>query len=264
MNNVFNPKRFCNYFLYDLKQTVARFGISLLIVGVLPVVIYLASGILSLVFSRQWSADPTVAQVSSAIAALVVVAMVFPKKVYGGLTDKKAGAAWAMIPASVPEKFISMLLVSLVVVPAAVLLMLIASNALMGLFVPGFDSFFSKILNFSAAPDDFPGAINVFAIFYVSLAISIMVFLLGSLVFKKSKIAKTLLCLMLLSCIISLIIAKLAMAGWEPDWDIFEWFETAGPEQIASRLNLWANLCNAFIFLLLGGGIYARMKTLKY
>lgn len=261
MNNIFNPKRFCNYLVYDLKQAVARFGISLLIVGMLPAVVYLANGILSLVFNHQWNADPQVAQVSAVIAALIVVAMVFPKKVYGGLTDKKYGASWALIPASVPEKFVSMLLVSLVIVPAAMILMLYASNALMNLFVPDFGNIFA---GFAKVGNELEGHVNFLAIFYVSLATSILVFLLGALVFKKTKIGKTLLCLMLLSFLISFIIARLAMGGWEPDWAILDWFETAEPEQIASRLNLWANLCNTVVFLLLGGGIFARMKTLKY
>ena len=91
-----------------------------------------------------------------------------------------------------------------------------------------------------------------------------MIFLLGALVFKKSKIGKTLLCLMVFSGLISFILAKLSASGWEPDWGILDWFENAEPEQIASRFNLWANLWNTFVFLLLGGGIYARMKTLKY
>ena len=108
MNNVFDIKRFWKYLVYDLRQTVANFGIGLLVVGALPVVIYLATGVFSLVFNHgQWNADPATTQICAAIAAVIVLIMVFPSKVYGSITDRKAGASWALIPASVPEKFVS-------------------------------------------------------------------------------------------------------------------------------------------------------------
>lgn len=262
MNNVFDIKRFWKYLVYDLRQTVANFGIGLLVVGALPVVIYLATGVFSLVFNHgQWNADPATTQICAAIAAVIVLIMVFPSKVYGSITDRKAGASWALIPASVPEKFVSMLLVSLVIVPGVVVLMLFCFNALMGWIVPGYEDLFTQFLRYDGTADGVPVQVNTFWLAFVYLASSILVFLLGAVTFKKSKVGKTILCLMGLSILFSFCISLLAHSGWKPD---IAWFETATPETISSRINLGLNLVNTVVFLLLGGCLYARLRTIKY
>ena len=112
MNNIFDIKRFGRYLAYDIRQTIANSGISLLVVGTLPVLIYLLSGLASLIFNGHWEVDPETTQAFAIIAAVMVIMMAFPTKAYGSLTDRKGGAAWALIPASVPEKFVSMMLFS--------------------------------------------------------------------------------------------------------------------------------------------------------
>ena len=52
MNNIFNIKRFCNYFLYDLRNAKNNYGLSLLILGVMPVVLYIIVQLFSLIFTQ--------------------------------------------------------------------------------------------------------------------------------------------------------------------------------------------------------------------
>lgn len=264
MNNIFDIKRFGRYLAYDIRQTIANSGISLLVVGTLPVLIYLLSGLASLIFNGHWEADPETTQVFAIIAAVMVIMMAFPTKAYGSLTDRKGGATWALIPASVPEKFVSMMLVSLVIVPCAVILMLLASNALMSLCVSDFTNLMPQLLRYHGSADGMPLEVNFFALFYASWIVSILVFLLGALIFKKSKAGKTILCLIALSVLFSLVASSIVRSGWEPDLHILDWLENATAEQIQARFNTWANLWHTFLILLLGGGVYARLKTLKY
>ena len=47
MNNVFSAKRFGKYFSYDLKHCIDTFGLSLLILGLMPMITFLFASIIS-------------------------------------------------------------------------------------------------------------------------------------------------------------------------------------------------------------------------
>ena len=49
MNNVFDFKRFGNYFLYDLRRAKNNYAISLLVIGLLPVALYIITQFFSLI-----------------------------------------------------------------------------------------------------------------------------------------------------------------------------------------------------------------------
>ena len=117
MNNTFSFNRFGKYFRYDLKRWVASFGPTLLLMSAVPVILYTFIAIYSLLFSGQWDTPGETTRIVASVITTVVMVLIYPASVYGYITDKKAGSSFLMIPASVPEKFLSMLLNTIFVVP---------------------------------------------------------------------------------------------------------------------------------------------------
>ena len=48
MNNIFDIKRFGQYFLYDLRRAWNNYGLSLLLMGLIPIILYVVYQLISL------------------------------------------------------------------------------------------------------------------------------------------------------------------------------------------------------------------------
>ena len=59
MNNIFDFKRFGNYFLYDLRNAKNNYAISLLLCGTMPILGFVFAQLLSLIFQQQFLEMPT-------------------------------------------------------------------------------------------------------------------------------------------------------------------------------------------------------------
>lgn len=219
MNNVFSAKRFGKYFSYDLKHCIDTFGLSLLILGLMPMIAFLFASIISFIVSGDWIPDNTVNRIVAAVIAVFIATIMFPVKAYGEITDKKAGSNFIMVPASTFEKWLSGSLMTLVIVPVALVLLLLGVDLLLGALLPShygeallLQEWFRPII---CIPASLTGlsmdvSINVGLIFWVSWATSVLCFLLGAVFFKKSKIAKTILALMIFSMLLSMLTAPFA------------------------------------------------------
>ena len=53
MNNIFNFKRFVNYLRFDLRNAKNYYGLSMLVVGLLPVIVFAFSQILYWMVSKD-------------------------------------------------------------------------------------------------------------------------------------------------------------------------------------------------------------------
>ena len=133
MNKIFSLKRFGRYFTFDLKNAVNNFGLWLLIMCCLPVMLLIIKSLLSIVFGGGM-ALPSLKE-SMFLFALFFMMIASPVKLYGGLTDKKYGSSWLLIPASRVEKFISMLLICLIVVPVAYLIVYLGVDGILSLLI---------------------------------------------------------------------------------------------------------------------------------
>lgn len=215
MTHVFQFSRFGKYFVYELNRLRNNFGVSLLAMGILPLIVYVFSGILKM-FSGSFS--PVVmgqeGRISLYCFATLFLVIAFPSKVWGNLTEKHAGSEYLMIPASRLEKFLSMMLVALVVVPLVFNVLYLSSDALLcALFKDCGEPlvYLPSKLNALLAED---GTLRLvgggFWIGYMVLVGNILLYLLGALFFKKAKPAKTILCMFLLSILGALIIRLVA------------------------------------------------------
>ncbi|MGM9748752.1 MAG: hypothetical protein ACI3ZN_08110 [Candidatus Cryptobacteroides sp.] len=226
MKDFFNIKRFGNYLVTDIKSCLSKYWISMLIISMLGVIVCLFSGIISMLFGNGWDIPPFAVRQMILVLSLSVTAITVGSSCYGHITDKREGAAWLLVPASSFEKWLSMILISTILIPVVVAIVYICGDCLINLTDPdGGESVLaagSRILGeiFEAEQDVMPESIkNALVILTNPLSwiddfasISIM-FTLGAIFFKKNKIAKTILCYIGASIVISTVSSPFMLSG---------------------------------------------------
>ena len=117
MKEIMDFNRFGKYFVSDLKSCAVNYGYSLILICLMGLIIYIGTVSMGLLFNGTWG-GPTEAFRSNVFwLSMFVMAVTMPVKCYGGLTEKKTGSQWLMIPASKLEKFLSMVLITAVFIP---------------------------------------------------------------------------------------------------------------------------------------------------
>ena len=269
MNKIFSLKRFGRYFTFDLKNAVNNFGLWLLIMCCLPVMLLIIKSLLSIVFGGGM-ALPSLKE-SMFLFALFFMMIASPVKLYGGLTEKKYGSSWLLIPASRVEKFISMLLICLIVVPVAYLIVYLGVDGILSLLIKDYSpaiigSDAMKTFMSFHIPEDIPfemvGGSSLY--FFGSMAATILVFLLGGLCFKKGKVGKTILALFIIMMVVWIITFIIIVKFPEHFESLMERADVMDPERIASSISIWSWILNILFFGGLGTAIYFRLKTLKH
>ncbi len=275
MNRIFSAARFGRYFIYDVKRWVSIYGPTLMLMALAPLLLYLVVLCYSLVFGYGWNTPGLSTRVAVLIVMSAFVAITYPSNVYGFVTDKKAGADFLMLPASVTEKFVSMLLNVLVVVPLVFSVIYFGTDALLclcddscgGTLIASVSDAFAAVVT-AAFTSDAPISVNISA-FYVIFAVNALFFLLGAIVFKKHKILYPILILAGIQIVLSLLIGALITSG-AVTGDIFEWIVeecTGDPYAVvtlARVFNVISVLTNVLMLAGFSAAAYLRLKTLKH
>ena len=267
MNNVFDFKRFGNYFLYDLRRTRNNYGISLLLMGLMPVAFYLVYQFISLISGNGLTPMPDELQVIALFVSIVVVMLGAGAKIYGSITEKRAGSDFLMLPASTLEKWLSMVLVVCVVLPVVLFALLFASDGIMSLFFP--NSYGTRIFEmdfmsgfFNGLAEDEGFYFNLPAATFLNWCESLLIFTLGAVCFKKSKVAKTILCLIGFSMVLSpLMVLIFGNTNIDSDW-LIEHFND--PDHAVSAINWTLSILYTVVLGGLLAGLYFRLRTLKH
>lgn len=268
MNRIFNFSRFGRYLLYDLRNAKNNAGFTLTVYGLAPIFAFLFYELCSLIFSGMFANMGAGLRLVFLLALVFIFSMMIPGKLYGRVTDKRYGTEFLMLPASTFEKFLSMVLITAVLFPLCLILMLLVSDTLLGLIFPSNygtpllfmdNAEFFGINPLSITVDTL--TINFFLAFVCSWMLNTMVFTLGAIFFKKSKVAKTLLIYMLVglllgSCFITLVMHASAISA-----DMFMIYDLQSFER---TMNFVFNLWYSFATLLFLGLIYWRLKVLKH
>ena len=272
MNETFNFKRFWTYFKYDLKQMWRNHAKAAILIGGPGAILYILWVLFSLVFTQQWTASPFIARLVMLAIAFAILE-IYQARTYGHLTEKKAGSNWLMIPASRTEKFVSMLLVTLVVIPILFFAVYLVIDGFLSLVDPTFGQsivgavfhgaddisyIFDQIRQES--PITFtPG--SMISLSLLGVAVSFMYFLLCGLCFKKNKIVGAIAILFLLSTVMSLLSALFIP-------QLANGLKDAASE--AQFTKMMVNYMNGSVILYiltaigLGWGIWYRIKTLQH
>ena len=291
--NIFNFRRFGKYFASDLRSCASNYGLSMLLISIMGVIVYAGTVLMGVIFNQTWEGPELAFRVVTFMISMFVLIVAMPPKCYGHVTDKKAGSSWLLVPASRLEKYLSMILMCVIMIPvisAAVYLCLDAIicaidrtcgqslfAAAIGLFrkmaeatslitadlmtgspqaIVDEDAIISFIDQISCPwlyVDDFIGMV--------------LTFLLGAVFFKSGKTVKTFLALAALSTAVS-IIASPVMMKW--GFDMAGIMETEGSVNglfdlgIVRHVALYDTINDTIVNIALLLGIWFRLKTLKH
>ena len=274
MNETFNFNRVWTYFKYDLKQMWRNHSKPAILIGGAGIIFYVLWILGSLVFTQSWTAPPIVARFVVLLFAFMVLEF-YQTRTYGYLTEKKAGSSWLMIPASGTEKCISMVLVTILVIPALFFAVYLLLDGFLSLVDPtygkamvtGFFSVYSDFVNgiseigeespilFTPASLIFPTIVSTFCNF--------LYFLLCGICFKKNKIGAAIAILFGISTLMSLLGGLII-----PHLDLEQMIVSDSSLSLPARWLVGImNASVAFTCLLtigLGWGVWRRIKTLQH
>lgn len=261
MNNAFNFSRFGRYLSYDIKKAFSSSGISIMILGLMPVIVTVFEYLVHILGVGE---SPVTISGHLLFPVMAVYNIVIPARCYGEITDRKAGSNWLMVPASKLEKFVSMLVVMIIVLPALLVLLFLGSDALLSL-IPGYGSPMSLQLGdtvkmvFGDNGMEWTKSL-LFPTIFEENVISILFFLLGAVLFKRRKIGCTILSYVLVSIALGLVIMLAA--------NIFVGKLSFTGEEILSTLSRPLiisiyHVLNIIAAVLIGFFIWRRIKTIQ-
>jgi len=226
-HDFFSISRFWKFFLFDLKRGILRNGSSLLI----------CLGVYILIWLFLSAIQKTVTPVpdrEKIIALLFFISVsLAPGIIYGHVNDLRKGVVYTMLPASVFEKYLSMLMVCLIFWPIVCILLLIGVDAMLT-SIGGAQWGYVGYLSFgetdgSSSSDGLASLMLIFS-----------VFICGNLFFRKKKYGLTII------FFIALVIL------WGQLKNMFPFLE-----------DIQTVLIYIGIIFMIGTG-YFRLKTLKY
>ena len=264
MKDNFQFRRFFTYFKYDLVQMWRNHGRTLMVFAGLGLLSYL-------VFEQSWDAQALSFRVVMFIVAFSLVEL-FQARFYGHLTERKAGSAWLMIPASRAEKFVSMLLMVNIVIPVAFLAVYLALDGILSLLDPTFGQSIAAAAGdlvakarggmdtmFTESPVTISAA-GIIGILLLSNCVNFTYFLLCGLCFKKNKIGGALLVIFLISVVLS-ILGTLAII---PNGEFLVDLEEADAIRVATGFLNGMVVFSCLLFAGLAWGVWYRLKTLQH
>lgn len=269
-NEVFSGSRFWTYFKYDLMQMWRNHMRAALGIGLAGLIVYVVWISFGLIFNQVWAAPSLAARVVTFFTAFAILEL-YQTRTYGYLTDKRKGSAWLMVPASTFEKWLSMMVMTLIIIPVVFLVTFFAVDSLLCLIDPTCTgSILSKAsegmnvlqMKLGEANEFYETAWSLWmavGIFIGSYCANFLFFLLCGLCFKRNKILGAFVIIFLLSLLSSIFFGLFAGDFLEQNFESFSDAETS--------IRLYLNGTSIFTWIMalgLAGGIYYRLKTLKH
>ena len=292
-NDIFSFRRFGKYFGTDIRTCQVNFGLSLITISLLfPAALYILSTAFNLLLKSTWDGPDMGTRFFVFCIAVLCLAVTMPVKCYGKITEKQYGSFWLTLPASRLEKFISMFLLTCIIVPVIGIALYAGADALIcsldhtcgrSLIAGGIDlirnlgdmkeitlnlmdeqltienaAATQKIIEQISSP-----VLYVDEIFGITLP-----FLLGAVYFKSGKTVKTFLAIFALSTATSILMSPFlsswtaeiaSAAGNDPD-AVIQMLSNG----IFKHLVLIDTISDTAFYLAMLAGIWFRIKTLKH
>jgi len=292
-NDIFNFSRFGKYFASDIRTCRSNFGLSLLTIALLfPVATYFITTVFNFVINSVWDGPDMGLRVFVFVVALLCMIITMPVKCYGRITEKQYGSSWLMLPASRLEKFVSMFLLTCIIVPVAGIVLYLGMDALIcaldhtcgknliagGMeLIRGMGDLQSLTMNFvdenvtiedAAVVQEILKQVSSPWLYIDEIFAMTLPFLLGAVFFKSGKTVKTFLALFAISTAISIAATPL-MTNWvmniandmnDDPMAVLELFRNG----FFKHLVLIDIISDTVSNLALMAGIWLRIKTLKH
>ena len=292
-NDIFTFNRFGKYFASDIRTCWSNFGLSLLTIAFLfPIATYFITTAFNLVINSTWDGPDMGVRVFVFAVAMLCLIITMPVKCYGRITEKQYGAFWLMLPASRLEKFISMFIMTCIIVPVTGFVLYLGMDALIcaidhtcgdNLIAGGMElirkmgDLQSLTMNFvdenitiedAALVQDILKQVSSPWLYVDEIFAMTLPFLLGAVFFKSGKTVKTFLAIFAFSTALS-IIATPIMTDWimniannmnDDPMAVLELFRKGFFKHLVLIDLISDTVCN----LALMAGIWFRIKTLKH
>lgn len=272
MNETFSFKRFGTYFKYDITQLWRKHSRAVLLIGFSGVIAYVVCVFFSLLFNHSIQAPGIVGRFAVFALAMLVLEL-YQTRFYGFITDKKEGSDWILLPASKAEKYVSMLLNTIIIIPTAFLIVFLGTDWLICLLdktagnalissVPQIWDYFQ----FSTEDKIELSQVGLNPVLFIIMSIitgwgNYLYFLLCGICFKKNKIFYAILILFGFSTIMSTVSAFIV-----PNLN-FDALETIDEETVKSiiRSIVTISYILGLIYTVgLGWGVWHRINTIKH
>ncbi len=278
MNNTFAFNRFKNLLLKDGKMYIRNFGTNLIVFCCLNAIFW----IFNLLFG---SSSVQGFRFGMLCTWTGLAMMMVPEKAYGKANLSREGVAFAMLPASSLEKFISMFIYCAIVTPVVVFFGGYLVDTLLSLFpFGGFEKpiHLYTINEVVHMMDNSEGVVqssnmelsfgDVFpvGVIRISLYVGIIqwaaIFMLGNMVFKKHKTGKTFASYLGISYVLSTIfgLTFLRSNRLEQWMETLEDFPKGEMIRIAHNGMIWGMIIGIIITGVLLYFTYRKIKTQKY
>ena len=268
-NEFFNGQRFWTYFKYDLTQMWRNHMKAAIGIGLSGVILYLVSIVFSLVFFQTWQ-GPTLWLRIAIFGAAAFALELYQTRTYGYLTERRQGSAWLMTPASTFEKWLSMILMTLIVLPVLFFVSFLVTDTLIATFDPtvgdtivkatmtGFSALFEELTRVNG---DYQTTWTIWSMLPMTISsfcFNFLFFLLCGICFKKNKILGAFGIILIMALISSIITSTLAQNYYVQIEDM------ASAENYLRGVFSFATWFGVIGTIGLAGGIYYRLKTLKH
>lgn len=292
-NDIFNLKRFGRYFSSDIRTCSANYGLSLITIAVLfPLSLYIISTAFNLLLRSTWNGPDMGLRFFVFVIAMFCIIVTMPVKCYGRITEKQYGSLWLNLPASKMEKFISMLLMTCIVVPITGVVLYLGIDSMICAFdhtcgrniiAGGLDmlkdlkeikevtfNFIDENITVedAALAQKIIGQVSTPWIYIDEIFTITLPFLLGAIYFRKGKTVKTFICIAAFSTAVSIVLSpfmidlvlETAESANENPSAVLDLFSHG----IFKNLALLDTISDTIVILCLGSGIWFRIKTLKH
>lgn len=275
--DIFDFKRFGKYLLADFKSCISKYGTNMIILSFCGIAAWLVAKLFILLFTKSWTGGEDLLPGLRTLlwfTVLFVTMLTVPSKCYGYLTDRSAGSKFLMLPASNLEKTASMI-INCIVIFAVVLILFCCTDAVICFFDPncGTNLFqrrgLVQLLTEGMKELEFDGfsTEGLYFAFFLSFIQDLLIFLLGALIFKKNKVAKTLGVILLISTAFSMIMTPLSISiVGNMDMNDVEMLARLKDKLgwLFQNLIPISNIQNGIINTGLLIAIYFRVKTIKH
>lgn len=269
-NEVFNGQRFWTYFKYDLTQMWRNHVKAAIGIGLSGLIVYVVTVGFSLLFGHSWGGPTLVARwVTFAVAGAALE--LYQTRTYGYLTDRRKGSAWLMNPASTFEKWLSMIIITIVAIPVLFLGTFLLSDVLVAAFDPTVGN--SIVHSIGSGMRDLTAELTDINVEYsttwspwafipamiAGFCCNYLFFLLCGLIFKKNKILGGFVIIFIFSSLMSIVMSLIDMNQLAIELEDF-----AQAESWIRAIFYTTSIVSVFMAAGIAGGIFWRLKTLKH
>lgn len=204
MSETFNLHRFGTYFRFDLSRMWRSHAKAAMFIGGAGIILYLIWGLFGLLLTFSWASAPLGGRLAFFILAFIALEL-YMTQTYGHLTKPKEGPDHLLLPASTLEKYVSMMVMTLIVLPVLFVVTYLGLDALLCKIDPGCGKslytgaiqFWDFLVNGLYDLNTNLGAVNVpvryaasdfILLFVSSVAFSFLFYLYAGLLFRRFKI----------------------------------------------------------------------------